>query len=148
MKKGIKALRRLLETIKGCTIEFIYKLSKDVMDGSLFFTLIGTFEDDSIWVINSGASRHMTRKCSQLQTLSKGISSHSIELGDKNRYSVRGIGFTSLELETGGNIHLDNILYVPNLKKYLLYISYVEDKGGRVAFVDGKVIVWGKGSSI
>lgn len=61
---------------------------------------------------------------------------------------VKGIGSTSLELEYGGNIHLNNILDVLGLKKKLLYISFLKDKGDRVAFLNGKVIVWAKGSSI
>ena len=50
-------------------------------------------------------------------------------------------------MENGGNIHL-NILFVPSLHKNLLSISSLEDKGGRVAFIDGRVVVWGKNSSI
>jgi len=42
-------------------------------------------------------------------------------------------------LETGENLHLKNILYIPALKKNLLSISCLEDKGYRVSFLDGKV---------
>jgi len=81
----------------------------------------------------------MTRELGKLKTLSKGNFSHSMELGDKNSYLVKWIGSTSLELEFGGNIHLNNILYVPGLKKNLLSISFLEDKGDKVAFVDAIV---------
>jgi len=37
---------------------------------------------------------------------------------------------------------------VPSLKKNLVSISCLEDKGDRVAFVDGKGLVWPKASSI
>jgi len=84
----------------------------------------------------------------QLKTLSKGKSSYSVELGDNNNYHVWGIGSSSIELENGDNIDLNNILFVPGLHKNLLSISSLEDKGDRVAFIDGKVIVWGKNSSI
>ena len=53
-----------------------------------------------------------------------------------------------MKLENGAKLHLNNILYVPGLKKNLLSISCLEDKGDRVAFIDGKVLVWGKDSSI
>ena len=36
------------------------------------------------------------------------------------------------------------MVYVPNLKKNLVSISEMEDKGFKVAFVDGKVLIWKK----
>ena len=53
-----------------------------------------------------------------------------------------------MEVESGGSIHLNNILYVLGFKKNLFSISCLEDKGDRIYFVDGKVLVWGKDSSI
>jgi hypothetical protein len=43
-------------------------------------------------------------------------------------------------LKTGNNVHLSNVLYVPGLEKNLVSISFLEDKGKRIAFVDGKVL--------
>eukprot|EP00253_Pinus_taeda_P021955 PITA_21955 len=90
----------------------------------------------------------MTGESKQLHTLSKEPSFHAVELGDNKSYVVRGLGSTSLKLDNGSKLHLNNILYVPSLKKNLLSISCLEDKGERNAFVDGKVLVWGKDSSI
>lgn len=74
--------------------------------------------------------------------------SKKVELGDNNNYGVKGIGKTSIELELGDNVRLSNILYLLGLKKNLVSISCLEDKGDRVAFVDSKVLVWPKGFSI
>lgn len=60
---------------------------------------------------------------------------------------MRGIGSTSLELENGGNIHLNNILFVPSFHNNLLSISCIEDKADRIDFIDGKVVVWDKNLS-
>jgi len=95
---------------------------RSTKDEGLFSVLTGTFQDENIWVIDSGASRHMTSQHKQLKTLSKGKSSYFVELGDNKRYPLRGIGTTSIELENGGNIHLNNILYVSGLHKKLLSI--------------------------
>jgi len=84
----------------------------------------------------------MTRESGQLQTLSK-RSSHAMELGDNKSYDVKGLGSTSLKLENGGKLHLNDVHYVPSLKKNLLYIPCLEDKGDRIAFLDRKVLVWG-----
>ena len=53
---------------------------------------------------------------------------------------MRVIGLTSLELENGGNIHLNYILFVQGLHKNLLSISSPEDNGDRIAFIDGKLL--------
>ena len=71
-----------------------------------------------------------------------------MELGYNKIYPIRGIRSTSIELENGSNIHLNNILFVLDLHKNFLSISSLEDKGDRVAFIDGKVVVWSKDSSI
>ena len=42
---------------------------------------------------------------------------------------------------------MKDVLFVPILKKNLLSISALDAKGMRVAFVDGKVLMWPKGKS-
>ncbi|MCY6524797.1 hypothetical protein, partial [Actinobacillus pleuropneumoniae] len=81
----------------------------------------GSFEDESMLKINSGASRHMTGECGHLNTLSKGSSSHKDKLGDKNSDSFKGIRSTSIELESSGNIHLNNIRFEKEFAFYFLF---------------------------
>lgn len=114
-----------------------------------FFALIASVADsDDLWLVDSGASRHMTGDRDNLTSLMRRRLSQKVELGDNNSYAVKGIGKTSTELESGENIHLNNILYVPGLKKKSISISCLGDKGDRVSFIDGKVLLWTKGSSI
>jgi hypothetical protein len=103
---------------------------------------------DNMWIIDSGASRHMTGDQVRLSNLNEKKTSHKVELGDKNTYPVKGIGQTSIKLESGNNVHLSNVLYVPGLEKNLISISCLEDKGNRIAFVDGEVVSWSKDSNI
>ena len=49
------------------------------------------------------------------------------------------VGSTSLQLDSGTVLHVDDILYVPGLKKNLLSVVGLEDKGHRVLFMDKKV---------
>ena len=42
---------------------------------------------------------------------------------------------------------MKNVLFVLGLKKKLLSISALDAKGMRVAFVDGKVLMWPKGKT-
>ena len=95
----------------------IYYLFNKVKSQGFLAALTSSLSDDSAWIIDSGASRHMTRESKQIQALSKDPSSHAVELGDNKSYAVRGLGSTSLKLENGSKLHLNNILYVPGLKK-------------------------------
>jgi len=91
-------------------------------------TLTGSLNNDNAWIIDRGASKHMTWESKQLHTLSKEPSSHAMELGDNKSYVVKDLGSTSLKLENGAKLCLNNILYVLGLKKNLLSISFLEDK--------------------
>ena len=52
-----------------------------------------------------------------------------VESGDNGTYAIEGMGSTSLKLELGWSLHLKEVLYVPGLKKNLLSIGVLEDKG-------------------
>ena len=65
-----------------------------------------------------------------------------MELGDNGTYAIEGIGSTSLKLESGWSLHLEEVLYVPGLKKNLLSVGVLEEKGYSVAFTRGKAIMW------
>ena len=98
-----------------------------------------------IWLVDSGASRHMIGYKKPLSDLTEKDSSLQVELGDNAKYAIKGIGATPFHLESEYSLHMSDVLFVPRLKKNLLSISALEDKGYRVAFVDGQVLVWPKG---
>ena len=45
-------------------------------------------------------------------------------------------------------LHIDDILYVPGLKKNLLSVAGLEDKGHRILFMDKKVFLWAKDTDL
>jgi hypothetical protein len=112
-----------------------------------YSALTGMIEDD-MWIIDSGASRHMTGDQARLSNLNEKKTSYKVELGDKTTYPVEGFGQASIKMKTCNYVHLSNVLYVPGLEKNLVSISCLEDKGNIIAFVDGKVLSWHKDSSI
>jgi hypothetical protein len=112
-----------------------------------YSALIGTIEDD-MWIIDNGSSRNMMGDQAKISNLNERKTSYKVELGDKSTYHVEGFGQASIKLESGNHVHLRNVLYVPGLEKNLVSISCLEDKGNRIAFMDGKVLSWHKNSSI
>ena len=57
---------------------------------------------------------------------------------------MKGTWTVTLHLSQGQVLRRQDVLYVPNLKKNLVFISTMEEKGFNVAFIDGKVHIWKK----
>ena len=92
-------------------------------------------------MINSGASRHLTSYKEALSDLIEKDTNLEIILGDNATYPMKGTRTVTLHLSQGQTLCLQGVLYVPDLKKNLVSISEMEDKGFKVAFVDGKVLI-------
>eukprot|EP00253_Pinus_taeda_P015808 PITA_15808 len=90
------------------------------------------------WLIDSGASRHFTGYKEALSNLIEKETNLEIVLGDNTKYSVKGVGNVTLQLIQGNTIHLQEVLYVLDLKKNLVSVLAMEDKGYKVTFIDGK----------
>jgi hypothetical protein len=71
-----------------------------------------------------------------------------VDLGDDSKHTIKGVGEASLQLNSSNNLLIKDILFIQGLKKDLLSIFALEDKGFKVAFVDGQVLLWPKNSSI
>ena len=71
-----------------------------------------------------------------------------MELGDNGTYAIEGIESTALKLESGWTLHLEEVLLVLGLKKNLLSVGVLEDKGYTVAFTRGKAFMWPSGSDL
>ena len=99
-------------------------------------------------LVDSGASFDMTRSYESLTNLSEENSRLQVELGYNSKYAVKGVGTTLFPLKYGKPFKMSEVLYVPTLKKNLLSIYSMKDKGSAVAFVDGQVLTWPKGLSL
>jgi len=63
-----------------------------------------------------------------------------IEMGDDGRYSVLGVGTVAFQREHGAPLTLTNVMYVLGLKKNLVLVTMLEDKGYDVVFSKEKGI--------
>jgi hypothetical protein len=71
-----------------------------------------------------------------------------VKLGDDYQYPIKGVGQASYRLDSIKPMKMKDVLYVPGLKKNLLSISDLNEKGLRISFIDGKVLMWPRGKSI
>ncbi|MBD3828844.1 C2HC-type zinc finger protein [Stenotrophomonas sp.] len=113
------------------------------LDFSLIACLVSSVMG-SVWFLDSGASFHMTGDRDLFSDLEdKDLGVH-IEMGDDGRYSVTGIGTISFERESGKPFVLKEVMHVPGLKKNLISVAMLEDKGYDVVFSEGKAFMRSK----
>jgi hypothetical protein len=120
-------------------------LREEIKDHVLISALSGfVTPGEDTWLIDSGASKHMTRQINILSCISEKKFSQKVTLGDDYQYPIKGVGESNHTLNSGNSLKMKEVLYVPGLKKNLLSISALEKKGFRVAFIDGEVLMWAK----
>jgi hypothetical protein len=109
----------------------------------LISALSGTItKSEEIWLIDSGASKHMTGFKQNLENYQDRKYKAKVELGDDGTYDIKGFGSTSFQFHSGNIFHIDEILFVPGLKKNLISVPVLESKGYTVAFSKGKALLW------
>jgi hypothetical protein len=59
---------------------------------------------------------------------------------------MKGVGSSSFQLDSDIPLQLSEILYVPGMKRNLVFVSPLEDKGYKVTFSEGNVLAWHKNS--
>jgi hypothetical protein len=79
--------------------------------------------------------------------LIKKESPHTVKLGDDYRYPIKGVGEASFKLDSKKLMKIKDVLLIPRLRKNLLSISSLEEKGFKISFVDGEVLMWKKGKA-
>jgi hypothetical protein len=104
--------------------------------------------NENTWLIDSGASRYMTSIRNHLTRFIKKETHLHVVLGDDARYSVRGVGTSTFQLDSDMHLKLEEVLYVPGMKRNLVSISSLEDKGYKITFSEGRVFAWHKDSHI
>ena len=100
---------------KRCRYESEYSSSEDgyVLISALTGNITHGSDD---WLIDSGASKHMTGFKKSFVSLSEHESPHKVKLGDDYQYPIKGSGESSYKLESGKSLTMKEVLFVPRLK--------------------------------
>ncbi|KAE8721931.1 pentatricopeptide repeat-containing protein [Hibiscus syriacus] len=132
-KKQIEELQQILSsmTAKPTNVTYI------TTDGN------NPYASSVQWIIDSGASDHMTGNINILEEYSESSLPASIKIADGSLTTVKGSGSVTLNK----NLLLHNVLYVPRLACNLLSVSkLIKDFGCNVVFGTGGCIFQTQGS--
>lgn len=98
------------------------------------------------WVLDSGSSIHV---CSRKDYFDEFEQSRGfVSLGDGSTCGVKGVGKIKLKLSTGRVCILDDVRYVPSMRKNLISLSRVASNGYVVSIVGGAMEVSRNGMMI
>eukprot|EP00253_Pinus_taeda_P034816 PITA_34816 len=94
-----------------------------------------------VWYLDNGASFHMIGDKNLFSALEEKDLKMCIEMGNDGRYSVSGVGAVPFQRENGAPLTLTDVKYVHGLKKNLVLVTMLEDKGYDVVFIKGKAFL-------
>ena len=93
------------------------------------------------WLIDSGASRHMTRYGDHLADVVQREFEEKVVFDNDARYVVKGVGATSFQLDSGKTLRMRDVLLVHGMTSNLTAVSTLEDEGYDVIFSRGRVFI-------
>eukprot|EP00253_Pinus_taeda_P025351 PITA_25351 len=94
-----------------------------------------------VWYLDSGASFHMTGDKTLISILEEKDLKMCIDMGDDGKYCVSSEGAVVFQREHEAPLTLINVKYVPGLKKNLVSVTMLENKGYDVVFSKGNVFL-------
>ncbi|GKA76683.1 hypothetical protein Tco_0783144 [Tanacetum coccineum] len=92
------------------------------------------------WIMNSWCSYHMTYKRNYLFDFEE-YDGGNTRLGDGRECRVRGMGKVQVHMRDGSSFVLDNVKYVPELRRNMISLGTLEKKGFTVKMQSGKIKV-------
>ena len=134
--------------VGGCRERASSITSRDIEDQTEHSLIVGhslsASTSPSTWYIDSGASRHMTGARDMFTEISETGLELEIVLGDDTVVRAVGRGTICFDRESMQPMILRDVLYVPGLKKNLVSVSAIEDRGFGIYVLDGKVYIFSK----
>ncbi|GKB35942.1 zinc finger, CCHC-type containing protein [Tanacetum coccineum] len=92
------------------------------------------------WIMDSGSSYYITYRRDYLVDF-KEYDGDNILLGDGRECRVRGTGKVQVQMRDGSSFVLDNVRYVPELRRNLISLGTLEKEGFTVKMQSGKIKV-------
>lgn len=84
--------------------------------------------DPKQWVLDTGASNHMSRSRSVFSNINPGVTG-SMRFGDGSVARMEGIGTVLLSCKTGEHRTIDNVYFLPRLAANIIYVGQLDEIG-------------------
>jgi hypothetical protein len=98
-------------------------IKEQIEDYVLISSLSGSVSHgEDTWLIDSGASKHITGQRDILSSLTEKNFPWKVTLGDDYQYHIKGVREPNYKLDSGTPMNMKDVLYVPGLTKRLLSI--------------------------
>lgn len=107
-------------------------LTKENSNKVALLTSIGETED---WIVDFGSTSHMTNDITTLKEGQKIITKVGVA-NKEGTMITRRIGTIDL-----GNCELNSVLYIPDLRRNLLSVNSITQKGGKIEFYKDVVTI-------
>ena len=116
-------------------------ISKDVFDIDLTVVfsevdLVGSNPKE--WWIDTGVTRHVCSDKKMLSTFEPIETREKVFIGNSTTSDIKGQGKVVLKMTSGKELTLKNVLYVPELRKNLVYGSLLNSHGFWLVFESRK----------
>ncbi|OWZ15331.1 LOW QUALITY PROTEIN: polyprotein [Phytophthora megakarya] len=124
------------------------KMKKQTKDDEFVFSVTGSVDSAMMWLLDSGASSHMTFDRSDFEEFRPISGSMDVLVESGQRFAVSGVGVVRLQLRDGGVIVVNDVLYIPGLDRKLLSVPALTAKGAQVTFGKHDGVIGFKGSIV
>ncbi|PON88964.1 hypothetical protein TorRG33x02_151930, partial [Trema orientale] len=123
--------------MKNHEVNMIDDMTEDVSDISLSavvseVNLVGSNPRE--WWIDTGASRHVCSDKGLFTTFEPVENGEKLFMGNSATSEVQGLGKVVLKMTSGKELTLNNVMYVPDIRKNLVSGSLLNKHGFRMVF--------------
>ncbi|CAH9116142.1 unnamed protein product, partial [Cuscuta europaea] len=104
-------------------------------------TVTKTTKDDESWWIDTGATRHVCKDRQALKTLKELQEGPILYMGKDSTMQIQGIGQVELKLTSGKKLIINDVYFVPQIRKNLVSGGILNNFGFKLSFEANKFIL-------
>ena len=127
---AVRVHQRDVDSSEGCMTRHVMHLNEMKVDPGEHD------EDHDVWVLDMGASNHMTGRREALVSLDRSVGG-TVRFGDGSLVQIEGIGSVMLQAKQKGHKVLTEVYFIPKLKSNIISLGQLEEGGCKVVIEDG-----------